>query len=339
MRRAPVNLWNATHPAVLCLLLLCLFGLPARSAGLELKGIDYTPLKEVAGRLGMKAAWIDEGETLELKSQWTSLVFKLHKREFLLNGIRVHLGFPVAERRGQLYLSESDYTHQLQPILTPQVFGHPPAVRHIMIDPGHGGEDPGARNSALQLTEKHLALDLAKRLRKHLQAEGLQVSLTRETDRFIPLDERGPIANESGADLFLSLHFNASVKKGVSGVETFAFTPPFQPSTSRSKLHSSDRRRYAGNTHDPWNALLGYYVQRSLKEALPTEDRGLKRARFAVLRDLKIPGLLIEGGFVSHAHEGRNVGSAGYRDQIVEGIARGLEVYLQTVERLSANEP
>jgi N-acetylmuramoyl-L-alanine amidase len=325
--------------AVASVFILFLLGLPARLNGLELNGTPYTSLKEIAGRLGMKSAWVEREKTLKLESQWTTLVFEVHKRELLLNGIRVHLGFAVAEHRGQLYLSESDFTHQLQPILTPQVFGRPPPFRHVIIDAGHGGEDPGARNTGLKLTEKHLTLDLAKRLKTKLEAKGLRVSLTRDTDRSIPLEERARIANASGADLFLSLHFNASEKRTVAGVETFAFTPPFQPSSARSALHSSDRRSYAGNANDPWNTLLGYYVQRSLTEALPSEDRGLKRARFAVLRELEIPGLLIEGGFVSHDREGRNVGSAGYRDRIAQGIVDGLDVYLQTVERLSRDAP
>jgi N-acetylmuramoyl-L-alanine amidase len=339
MHRAPRNPLIAIKLAIGCLVLLGLLGLPARLTGLELNGTAYTSLGEVAGRLGMESQWVEKGKTQKLESQWTTLVFEIHKREILLNGIRVHLGFPVAEYRGQLYLSESDTTHQLQPILTPQVFGRPPPVRHVIIDPGHGGDDPGARNTGLKLIEKHLTLDLAKRLKAKLEAKGMRVSMTRDTDRFIALEERGRIANASGADLFISLHFNASEKRAVAGVETFAFTPPFQPSTSRSSLHSSDQRTYPGNANDPWNTLLGYYVQRSLTRTLSTEDRGLKRARFAVLRELEIPGLLIEGGFVSNDREGRNVGSAAYRNRIVQGICDGLDVYLQTVERLSRNEP
>jgi N-acetylmuramoyl-L-alanine amidase len=338
MYRAPLNLSIAMNPAIGCLVLCWLLILPAPLAGLELNGTAYTPLREIAGRLGMDTAWVERGKTQKLESQWTTLVFEVHKRELLLNGIRVHLGFPVAEYRGQLYLSESDHTHLLQPILTPQVFGRPPPVRHVVIDPGHGGDDPGARNTGLKLTEKHLTLDLAKRLKAALEAKGLRVTLTRDTDRFISLEKRGRIANASGADLFLSLHFNASEKRSVAGVETFTFTPPFQPSTSRSSLHSSDRRTYAGNANDPWNTLFGYYVQRSLTATLSTEDRGLKRARFSVLRELEMPGLLVEGGFVSHDREGRNVGSAAYRDRIVQGIVDGLQVYLQTVERLSRDD-
>jgi N-acetylmuramoyl-L-alanine amidase len=339
MRHLPGTLLTVVKQAVGGLLVLLALSLPVGLEALDINGTEYTSLPDIAGKLGMQTRWIEKGKTLQLESQWTQLVFEIHKREFLLNSIRVHLGFPVAESRGRLYLSERDYRNQLQPILTPQVFGRPPPVRHIMIDPGHGGEDPGARNTGLKLTEKHLTLDLARRLESQLEARGLKVSLTRDKDRFIPLAKRSEMANASGADLFLSLHFNASEKKDVAGIETFAFTPPYQPSTSRAALHSSDRQRYPGNAHDAWNTLLGYYIQRSLMDELPAPDRGLKRARFIVLRDLEMPGLLIEGGFVSHAREGRNVGSAGYRDRIIEGIVSGLDVYLQTVQRLSKSTP
>jgi N-acetylmuramoyl-L-alanine amidase len=339
MRQLPGTLLAALKSAVGCLLiLLALCHVPPLEA-VEINGTTYTSLREIAGKLGMKTRWLEKGTSLKLESKWTQLIFENHKREFLLNDVRVHLGYPVAESRGRLFLSESDYRNHIQPILTPQVFGRPPPVRHIVLDPGHGGDDPGALNSGLKLTEKHLALDLAKRLKRKLEKRGFKVTLTREGDRFIALEERARFANAKAADLFLSLHFNASEKPSVSGVETFSFTPPYQPSTSRKSLHESDRRSYPGNANDSWNTLLGYYVQRSLVDALHAPDRGLKRARFIVLKDLEMPGLLIEGGFVSHAHEGRNVGSARYRDRIVEGILKGLDVYLQTVDRLATNSP
>lgn len=313
---------------------LCLAGaanLPAR----DFNGTEYLDLRTVAGRFGMQLSWTDKGRALHLESEWTRVGFEIHKREMILNGLRVHLGYPVTEHRGQLFLSKSDYQHHLQPILTPQIFGTPPSIRHVVIDAGHGGKDSGARNEALDLIEKSLTLDLARRLRKHLTEAGYHVSMTRDSDIFIPLEERSRIARAKGADVFLSLHFNATEKRDVSGVETYAFTPLLQPSTARADLHASDQTTYPGNTHDPWNVLLGFYVQRSLFEGLPTTDRGLKRARFTVLRDLEMPGILIEGGFVSHPEEGRNIGSAAYREQIASAIVGGLDRYRRTVDRLS----
>lgn len=301
--------------------------------GMELNGTRYLSLNEIAGKLGMKPGWAESGKILELRSEWTTLRFEANQREMAVNKLRVHLGYPIAQSGGKLYLSETDFRHNLEPILTPQVFGSAPRIRHIVVDAGHGGTDPGAGNTELKLTEKALTLDLARRLKVHLEQAGYTVSLTRSQDTFIPLEERAQIANRLKADLFLSLHFNASSDARVSGVETYAFTPAFQPSSARVKLHASDQQSYAGNAAGPWSTLLGFYVQRSLRETLATTDRGLKRARFTVLRDLEMPGLLIEGGFVSNTHEGRNIGSSLYRERIAIAIVEGLAVYQSTAAR------
>jgi N-acetylmuramoyl-L-alanine amidase len=296
-------------------------------------------LPELAGKLGMRTSWLTRSKVMRLESAWTRMDFEVHKRELELNGLRVHLGFPVVETRGRLYISESDFSHTLKPILTPQLSGPPPALRHIVIDAGHGGKDPGARNLSIGLREKALALDLTRHLKGRLEAAGYRVSLTRNDDRFIELEERARMANRLGGDLFLSLHFNASGKPTVAGVETYAYTPPFQPSTTRASLNAKDRKTYPGNADGAWSTLLAYYVQRSMVESLGATDRGLKRARFTVLEDLTMPGLLIEGGFVTNDNEGRNIGSAGYRDRIARSILEGIQVYDRSLKRLSGTAP
>jgi len=308
--------------------------LPLSAGALTINGLPYLEANEVAGRLGMKTSWIERGKRIRLESQWTRMEFELNKREMVLNGTPVHLGFPVAEHRGRLCISESDYSNQIQPILTPQLNGNPPGLRRIVIDPGHGGKDPGAQNPSLGLREKALTLDLAKRLQRLLQANGFEVSLTRSDDTFIELDERSAIANRRGADLFVSIHFNALERSSVSGVETYAFTPFKQPSSARADLHESDLRNYAGQQDGPWSTLLAYYVQRSLADSLGSSDRGLKRARFTVLRDLRMPGILVEGGFVTHPREGSNIGSAAYRDKMARALTEGILLYQKTLSRL-----
>ena len=311
------------------ILLGCLNGFGATLAGREVLS-----LRKVAASLGMEVRVLEKGERWELRSQWTRLRFEKDRRDLLLNGRRVFLGFPVAADKGRLYLAEADYRGLLQPILTPQIFPAPDRPRRIVLDPGHGGKDPGARRPRLGLIEKSLTLDLAKRLARRLRAEGYEVTLTRENDRFLPLPERARIANQLRADLFLSLHMNASEKTEVEGVESYVLTPSGQPSTGRLRMVAADRKSHRGNGQDARNTLLGFYVQRALVRALPTPDRGLKRARFAVLRDLEMPGALIEAGFISHAKEGRNLGSAGYRDRVADAITEGVLAYARTVDRL-----
>lgn len=308
--------------------------LPLSGYALNINGTAYLELREVAAQLGMKSKWVEKDKVLRLESEWTRLTFEVHKREMELNGTRIHLGFPVVESHGQLHLSESDFAHQLRPLLTPQLNGPPPGLRHIVLDPGHGGKDPGAENKPLGLREKALTLDLAKRVKRHLEAKGFIVSLTRDQDVFVSLEERGRQANQLRADLFVSLHFNALDNKSVSGIETYAFTPLNQPSSARSDLHESDREAYPGQKAGAWSALVAYYVQRSLVDGVKSSDRGLKRARFTVLRDLEMPGLLVEGGFITSSTEGRNIGSASYRDTMARAIVDGILVYQNTLDRL-----
>jgi len=310
--------------------------LPTVSQAALINGIDYLSLRTVAGKLGMKTEWQRRDQVLRLMSQWTTLDFTRHQRQIDLNDVKVHLGFPVALRRGMLHMGADDYAAHLTPILTPQTFSPVPKLYRIVLDPGHGGKDPGAQNRSVRINEKNTALDVAKRLHRILSASGYDVVLTRDNDRFIPLPERAAFANQRRADLFISLHFNAAGDRSVRGVETFVFTPLNQPSTGRARLHSSDRRTYAGNRADAWNALVGYYTQKAVVEKLSAKDRGLKRARFTVLRDLQMPGMLVEGGFLSNTTDARNIGSGGYRQRLAEAIAQGVTQYQRTLNRLRA---
>lgn len=301
--------------------------------GATINGQAYVSLDEVARRCGMEHRWVTPGKTVEVRSEWSGLRFTLHQRHFELNGRKIYLGVPIALNQGKLMISEIDYERTLKPLLFPRQFDPKPKLYRIVLDAGHGGKDTGARNDGIGLQEKNLALDLAKRVQRKLAAYGYDVVLTREDDRFIPLEKRPAIANRVKADLFVSLHFNAVDSSKVEGIETFVITPPGHPSTSASKLTASAKKTYPGNASEPWSLLAGYHIQRELLTQTGGEDRGLKRARFAVLRDLNCPGVLVEGGFVSHPREGRDVGSAAYREKLANAIAQGILNYQRALNR------
>jgi len=310
----------------------------ASQAQTSIENRAYLNLRNVAGDFGMDSKWLETGKIIRLYSKWTTLEFELHKRAFTINGEVVHLGDPIAASGTHLWISQRDVEKTLQPILTPQVFTAPKALRHIVIDPGHGGRDEGAANRQFNLFEKNLTLDLARRLKRKLQAAGFEVTLTRNDDTYLSLSQRSTFANNQNADLFLSLHFNAAHRSDVQGIETFAFTPLMQPSTSRASLHASDKRLYPGNANDPWNVLVAFYIQRELTRAFPdSPDRGLKRARFNVLRDVNMPAALVESGFLSHDIEGPNLGSAQRREQIADAILQGVLTYQRTLSRLNGS--
>lgn len=166
----------------------------------------------------------------------------------------------------------------------------------IVIDAGHGGHDIGANDSLVY--EKHINLDVSRRLQRTLEDAGYRVVMTRETDRFIPLSTRAEIANRLRNALFVSVHFNSSWKRKVSGIETY----------------------YRGST----SKAFATYIQNQLIRHIRATDRGVKTANFAVLRRTRHPAVLIEGGFVSNSTERSAMLDPKYRQVVADSIARGL---------------
>lgn len=297
---------------------------PAGSA-VRLFGVDYADARAFGQRFGLAADWRSRGRTLRLRSRWTTIELTVHRVELELNGTTVFLSEPVVAHRDSLYLSRRDADLLLVPLLAPHAARSIPRLKTIVIDPGHGGSDPGNRNARLRLDEKVFTLDVARRLEALLKAQGFRVVLTRTNDRALALDERTDIARRVGADLFISIHFN-SAPPSVRGVETFVLTPQHQRSTpQRERDRSMVSTAFPGNRHDHWNVVLGHDVHRQLVQRLQAPDRGLKRFRYRVLATAPCPAVLVEAGFLSHAGEGRQVAVPAYRQRIAEGIAAGIK--------------
>jgi N-acetylmuramoyl-L-alanine amidase len=130
------------------------------------------------------------------------------------------------------------------------------------------------------------------------------------------------------------LHFNAAYSATAEGFETFILTPQFQASSKFPKPGRGDNQRFSGNDHDPWNALLGYHVQRALVDNVGGPDRGLKRARFLVLKHLECPGVLVELGFISHVGTAQKARNAVFRQRLAESLYNGIVQYGKRLERI-----
>lgn len=302
---------------------------PARATptGLQIGGVSYVDARPWFARLGYKADFDPDRKTLTLTSSAGRIVLKGDSREATLHGLRVFLGDAVVVRKTTLYVSDIDLERFVAPILRPAQLPARP-LRTIVLDPGHGGSDTGTRNKTAKLDEKVFTLDVAKRLERLLAGSGWRVILTRGDDRFIPLPERAEIANKAGADLFVSIHFNAVANNpAVKGTETYVLTPRFQRSTSSSSSSAEDKIEQTGNRHDKWSAVLGAHMHRELLGKLKSEDRGYKRARFAVLRLVDCPAVLVEAGYLSNDAEARKLATEAYRADIAEALAAGIHAY------------
>ncbi|MFA6963014.1 MAG: N-acetylmuramoyl-L-alanine amidase [Opitutaceae bacterium] len=306
----------------------------ANSTYIKVSGVAYVDARVAFARLGMKAAWVERGKVMRFQSATDRIDIEADKRDSSLNGLRVLMGEPAVFQGSSLFISRIDADRLFLPILRPSAVATPPApaLRVIVIDPGHGGQDTGTQNKPLKLDEKVFALDVAQRLRVLLAKQGYKVVMTRTDDRFIPLQQRADIANKAGADLFISIHFNAvGGAPTVRGSETYAMTPQYQHSTGSAKADPSDKVANPGNANDPWNTLLAYHIHNQVLAKLGSEDRGMKRARFAVLRLVNSPAVLVEAGYLSNDAEARKIASSAYRADMAEAIAQGVRAYAQAI--------
>ncbi len=311
-----------------CLAVSGMFAASAAAQTVRLYDTDYVAAASVGRAAGLASHWVQPQRRLVLADKDTRLELSADSREIELDGLRVFLGEPAVLHRNALFVSRVDRDRFLLPILKPSSGRGPvPPLRTIVIDPGHGGKDGGTSNAKLKLREKTLTLDVALRLEKLLTAAGYRVVLTRRRDTFVPLPLRPAHAKKVKADLFLSIHFNAIGNKTVTGCETYILTPQHQRSTGSDKRSPDDKVLLPGNADDNWNAILGFRMHGTLVRSLRAFDRGLKRARFAVLRDLDCPGVLIEGGYLSNDAEARKIATPAWRQQLAQSIADGVVGY------------
>jgi len=227
------------------------------------------------------------------------------------------------------------------------------AIRTIVIDAGHGGKDPGAIGPS-GLKEKHVTLALARKLKTILERKmSAKVYLTRSRDRFMELDDRTVLANSLGADLFISLHTNASPNRRARGYETYFLSP----ARSEDELATAAREnmRALGSANAEQNDLayimtdmantqkindsytLASAVQRSMVKGMRrsyhgVQNKGVKQAMFYVLWRATMPSILVESGFISNRNEERRLRDPSFQAQLADSIAEGIISYTRTYQ-------
>ena len=245
--------------------------------------------------------------------------------EININGVRFFSDFPILSNADDTLVSAMDVSKIIEPILRPNRIRNAHKVQTVVLDPGHGGNDQGAGNE--WGTEKGFALDVALTARDQLQHAGFTVAMTRSDDSARSLEDRVNFANRYSNAVFISIHFNTS--NGGAGIESYALAPAGVSSNAPTENHSSvtDTRACAGNAQDEQNMALAAAVHGAVLARVSVFDRGVHHARFHVLRNIKIPAVLLEGGFLSNPGEGRRIATPEYRRQLGLAIAQAVQNY------------
>jgi N-acetylmuramoyl-L-alanine amidase len=230
-----------------------------------------------------------------------------------------------------------------------------PPLFVVVVDPGHGGDQDGAR-SPVGVKEKDVVLQIARRLRPKLEQLGAKVVLTRTGDIGVPLTTRAAVANGLKADLFVSIHLNsmatAEGRRNSTGVETFFLSADASDAGAAASAARENADRMAGEPlPDPGDPVAGilqdleqtaslagssrlaYALHERLVEALGCEDRGVKQAPFYVLAGARMPAVLLEVGFISSATESRRLASADHQEKIAGAIASGVAAWRAAEKR------
>jgi N-acetylmuramoyl-L-alanine amidase len=272
----------------------------------------------------------------------------------------------VADLRGSRPIGDEAEIAETQPALPAVKPGTPGSmtlmralglkVRRIVIDPGHGGSDTGAigRDGSF---EKDIVLDIGLRLRAVIQRElkDVEVIMTRETDKFVPLDERTAIANARQADLFISIHLNSSPAPQASGIETYflsldANKDELDVATRENALTTRNAgelqsllQKIVTDTRINESREFAQHVQTSLVSGIgrvspsASFNRGVKKAPFVVLLGANMPSVLAEVSFLSHPKDGEALRTSEFRQQIAESLFGGIKTYVDSLTRTAGN--
>ncbi len=296
----------------------------------EIGGRDYITAESVK-KFYRFTTLTKSGKGIILRSPTLQLNATGGSQELFINRVKFILSYAAQQTGGTVAISRMDLVKLVDPILRPSYIRTDKPFDTVVIDPGHGGHDGGA--SSIYGPEKNFALDTGRKLREILVKRGYKVKMTREGDTYPSLPARVSFANKVPNSIFVSIHYNSG-QSAASGIETFALAPQGASSTYESS-RSTDARNLQGNSRDSENIALATAVHASaLYNISSAVDRGVKRARFAVLRGINKPAVLFEGGFLSNRTEARKIATGAYRQTIANSIADAINNYRKAITKV-----
>jgi N-acetylmuramoyl-L-alanine amidase len=293
-------------------------------------GQEYVNLENWAEEHQFHFSFAKKEEEIRLTNRWARLGFKLNSQKAEVNGNLVYLSWPIVLHPGGPAIAQRDVDRCLKPILYPPKNSSRDKIKVIALSAGHGGKDCGYDIHSEQ--EKKYTLLLTEELQRLVNRAGLKTVMIRNSDTFVELEDRPRLAKRGKADLYVELHYNCAgvANTDVRGVEVYCLTPAGANSTNGG---ADSYPPLPGNRHDEKNMLLAYQIHSALVEHVGLVDRGVRRARFVVLREADLPAVLIEAAFMSHPDELRKIEDPVYRRQTAQAILDGLLAYKRLVER------
>ena len=323
-------------------------------------GIPYIPLARLCDVYGLECKWDSYTRVATIEKRPDRVILMSGSDRILVNGVGKKLEKPVVIDSGAVFVPMSFVRNNLV-----AAFGIMPAqraaelpvskrftIKTIVLDPGHGGKDAGAMGRRSSLMEKDTALSLALKIKAILQEAGIKVIMTRSDDTFIPLPRRADISNRARADLFVSVHINASRGRSMRGFECYYLSEAtddnaraleaFENSSLKLGEEASIERSrqldkalwdMALTENRLESAELASYICDSVEESLAMGNRGVRSARFYVLKHTHMPSVLVESGYISNRFEEMKLKDPKFLDRMADSVARGILKYKREFER------
>ncbi|MGI8604310.1 MAG: N-acetylmuramoyl-L-alanine amidase family protein [Verrucomicrobiales bacterium] len=291
-------------------------------------GRDYVTARDIAAFYRFDRFY-QEGCFVWFRSPTLFMRLEIETATLIINDAKYFMSHACVQRAGEILVSRSDLVKLIDPVLRPAYIKNGRPFDTVVVDPGHGGIDNGTRG--LFGDEKAYTLDLGQKLKTELENRGLKVVMTRDADALPSKLERADLATATPEAVLVSLHFNQNRSGTVQGLETYAMTPQGEKSSNDASAGEDSKYAYSGNFHDSASLALATAVHAEVLRQCHPEDRGVRRARWAVLKEAERPGILVECGYISHPYEAMRIHKPEYRAKLAIAIADGVLNYKRAV--------
>ena len=330
---------------------------PLYSNAIIINNTQYLPVLNFCDYYNLDWDWDLVSQRIEIKRNGQKIVLRPNSKLALLNGKAYEFNDKVEYKNGMAYIPAESAIYISKRVLGLREEPISGKITHrinsVVLDPGHGGKDPGAV-SRYGTKEKDVVLDVSKRIKRKLEQNGIKVYMTRENDTFIPLKERPRVATKKKADLFISVHANASRASRVKGFEVYYLSEATDDNARAIAAAENASLQFENNitaaengevSKDPtlWDLKLteqrrqskglAYYICNISSDALSMKKLGVKGARFAVLKGAEVPAVLVEIGFLTNKSEESKLKSSAFREKIADAVAKSIISYKKEYEK------